>query len=116
MERVIIYQGKVAIAIAAFYIFYLLLFSKRKQFPFNRIYLAGSILISFIIPLLTFTINVPGPGYVLLPDAGGSRVFTETTVTGRGMELTGMLFVLYMVITFIFLGIFLAGHLKVIAI
>ena len=55
MEGFLIYIGKSALATAAFYLVYLLLFQNKKQFVFNRIYLPLSMLLSFGIPLITFT-------------------------------------------------------------
>ena len=43
-----------SIAIAVFYLAYILLFTKEKIFLFNRFYLLMSMIISFIIPLITF--------------------------------------------------------------
>lgn len=59
MENLIFYLLKTSIALAAFYLAYLLLFEKRKYFRFNRIYLAGSMLISYFIPLITFQVDAP---------------------------------------------------------
>ncbi len=55
METYLIFIGKAALAVGAFYIAYLALFQNRKQFVFNRIYLPVSLVLSFIIPLITFT-------------------------------------------------------------
>jgi TonB-dependent SusC/RagA subfamily outer membrane receptor len=78
METFIIYLGKVALAIGAFYLVFLVLFQNRKQFVFNRIYLLASMLISYFIPLITITITrqieaMPTP---VFPDYN----FTESTV------------------------------------
>ncbi|HSI77498.1 MAG TPA: M56 family metallopeptidase [Lunatimonas sp.] len=54
MEAIPYYLLKVSIGIAVFYATYHFLFQKNKQFVFNRIYLAGSSIAAFIIPLLTF--------------------------------------------------------------
>lgn len=55
METYLIYIVKVAISTGVFYLAYLILFKNQKHFVFNRIYLPTSFLISFIIPLFTFT-------------------------------------------------------------
>ncbi len=55
MESFLIYIAKTALAAAAFYLVYLLLFQNRKQFVFNRVYLPVSLALSFVIPLITFT-------------------------------------------------------------
>ena len=54
MEEILYYLLKVSIGIAVFYTTYHFLFRKSKQFVFNRLYLAGSFLASFFIPLVTF--------------------------------------------------------------
>ncbi len=54
MADILYYLLKVSVGTTVFYITYHLLFIKSKQFVFNRIYLAGSFLASFIIPLVTF--------------------------------------------------------------
>jgi bla regulator protein BlaR1 len=55
MEGILYYLLKVSIGTTVFYATYHFLFRKSKQFVFNRIYLAGSFLAAFIIPLITFT-------------------------------------------------------------
>lgn len=55
MEAYLIYIGKSALAAGAFYLVYLLLFQNQKEFIFNRFYLLVSLVLSFIIPLITFT-------------------------------------------------------------
>ena len=68
MENLIFYLLRTSIALAAFYLAYLLLFQKSKHFRFNRIYLAGSMLISYFIPLITFRADAaPVPAYPDLP-------------------------------------------------
>lgn len=54
MEAVFYYLLKVSIATAVFYGTYYFLLRNTKQFVFNRIYLAGSFLAAFFIPLITF--------------------------------------------------------------
>ncbi|WP_162418687.1 M56 family metallopeptidase [Cyclobacterium roseum] len=54
MEDVLYYLLKVAIGTAVFYIAYHFLFQKSKHFVFNRFYLVGSFIASFIIPHITF--------------------------------------------------------------
>ena len=73
MEIVLIYLLKAAIAIAAFQLVYLLLFQKRKHFLFNRIYLLASMLISFLIPLISFQIEVQQTAL------NGPQIFTPSS-------------------------------------
>lgn len=55
MQDFILYIGKAALALGAFYLAYLVLFQEQKHFVFNRIYLPLSFLLSFVIPRITFT-------------------------------------------------------------
>ena len=55
MEGFLIYIGKASVAAGAFYLAYLLLFQNQKRFGFNRIYLPVSLMLSFVIPIITFT-------------------------------------------------------------
>ena len=57
MTEILIYQGKVAIALVAFYIFYRLMLSKETLHRFNRIVLLGTAAMAFILPLCVITIN-----------------------------------------------------------
>ena len=59
MESSLIYLLRVSVASAVFYLIYLLLFRKGKDFLFNRIYLIGAMLSSFLIPLLTIRLKAP---------------------------------------------------------
>ncbi len=56
METFLIYIGKTALAVGAFYLTFYFLFRTQSLFRFNRFYLLSSFLISFIIPLITFTV------------------------------------------------------------
>ena len=50
MAEFLIYQGKAAIALAVFYMFYRLLLSKETFHRFNRIVLLGTATLSFVLP------------------------------------------------------------------
>jgi hypothetical protein len=51
------YLIKVILCSAVFYITYRLLLETAKMHTFNRVYLLGSLLLSFLIPLMTFSIQ-----------------------------------------------------------
>ena len=55
MTEFLIYQGKAAIALAVFYMFYRLLLSKETFHRFNRIVLLGTAALSFLLPLCVIT-------------------------------------------------------------
>ena len=82
MTDFIIYQGKAAIILAVFYMFYRLLLSKDTFHRFNRIVLLGTAALSFILPLCVITIKE----VVILPAVSAS---TETIV-GEATETVAM--------------------------
>ncbi len=62
----LIYLLKMIACSTAFYGLYLLLFQNEKMFVFNRFYLLTALIVSCIIPFVTFTIYVTGnDGYML---------------------------------------------------
>jgi beta-lactamase regulating signal transducer with metallopeptidase domain len=54
MADILYYLLKVSIGTAVFYSTYHFLFRKSKHYVFNRLYLIGSFVVSFIIPMITF--------------------------------------------------------------
>ena len=58
MEMYLPYILRVAIMMMALYLIYFALLRKMKSFFFNRFYLSGAMLMSFIIPAFTFPINI----------------------------------------------------------
>ena len=57
MLAFLIYEGKVAVALAVFYMFYRLLLRKETFHRLNRIVLVGTVALSFILPLCIVTIH-----------------------------------------------------------
>ena len=55
MTDFLIYQGKAAIALAVFYMFYRLLLSKETFHRFNRIVLLATAALSFVLPFCVIT-------------------------------------------------------------
>lgn len=53
------YDGKVAIALLVFYLFYRFLLKKETFHRFNRIVLVGTAILSFLLPLCIITIHKP---------------------------------------------------------
>ena len=82
MTEFLSYQGKAAIILAVFYMFYRLLLSKDTFHRFNRIVLLGTAALSFILPLCVITIKE----VVILPAVSAS---TETIV-GEATETVAM--------------------------
>ena len=82
MTDFILYQGKAAIVLATFYMFYRLLLSKDTFHRFNRIVLLGTAALSFILPLCVITIKK----VVVLPAmSAGSE-----TIVGEAVETVAM--------------------------
>ena len=85
----LIYQGKAAVALAAFYMFYRLLLSKETFHRFNRVVLLGTAAISFILPLCVITIQKveimeayqPAQDYTVMTDIQASAEILETEAT-----------------------------------
>jgi len=79
------YIARSSVASAAFYLTYLLFFQEQKHFNFNRMYLTVSMLISFVIPLITFHtvsfaeiagIQSIGSGTTNMPETATGTVLT----------------------------------------
>ncbi|MGN7786914.1 M56 family metallopeptidase [Niabella sp. 22666] len=54
-----IYLFKAIVCSGIFYSLYALLFNKEKMLVFNRFYLLGSLVTSFVVPLITIPVRVP---------------------------------------------------------
>lgn len=116
MESFLIYMGKVALAAGSFYLLYLALFQHQKQFLFNRIYLPFALLISFVIPLITFT-SVQYIQPLQVSAADGFAFLPESTGQVQAafvFQWYHYLFGIYLLGTIIFLTHLLFGHLKAI--
>ncbi len=74
MTEFILYQGKTALVLAVFYMFYRLLLSKETFHRFNRIVLLGTAALSFILPLCVITIKE----VVILPYTTSMEKTVET--------------------------------------
>ncbi|MBR5101242.1 MAG: energy transducer TonB [Bacteroidales bacterium] len=59
MMGFLIYDGKVAVALLVFYLFYRFLLKKETFHRFNRVVLVGTAVLSFILPLCIITIHKP---------------------------------------------------------
>ena len=55
----LIYEGKVAVALLVFYLFYRFLLKKETFHRFNRVVLVGTAVLSFLLPLCIITIHKP---------------------------------------------------------
>ena len=57
MISFLIYEGKVAIALAVFYMFYRLMLRKETFHRLNRVVLVGTVVLAFVLPLCIITIH-----------------------------------------------------------
>lgn len=57
MLNLVIYEAKVALLLAVFYICYRVLLSRETLHRLNRIVLTGSVLVSFILPFCVLTFH-----------------------------------------------------------
>jgi beta-lactamase regulating signal transducer with metallopeptidase domain len=117
MEEMLTYQGKVAIAFMVFFIAFKVLFDSWKNFGFNRLYLLGSMIISFIVPLITFTIvREVAPTFVYFESSGNEIFIPPTTVQKEEINILQIILTLYFAGVAFFLVRLLAGHVKAISI
>ena len=82
MTEFLIYQGKAAIALAVFYMFYRLVLSKVTFHRFNRIVLLSTAALSFVLPLCVITLKE----VVVVPAMTGS----SKTIIGEVTETVAM--------------------------
>ena len=59
MMEFLVYDGKVAVVLLAFYLFYRFLLKKETFHRFNRVVLVGTAVLSFLLPLCIITIHRP---------------------------------------------------------
>ena len=79
-----IYILKSAACLAIFYSFYKLVLEKEQMHTFKRFYLLGSLVISFVIPLITFTTYIEA-------SEGVSNVFTSEIIASETPVATNYL-------------------------
>ena len=106
MTELLIYQGKAALALVAFYIFYRLLLSKETFHRFNRCVLLGTAAMAFVLPLCVITISKT----VILPAVSPVDTVVETVegaITGTASVPQEPIW------PAILLGIFVVGALAV---
>lgn len=114
MEGFLFYLLKASIGITVFYLAYFILFRNEKNFRFNRIYLLSAMIISFIIPLIRFSIKVPAPETLSIFNLEIQEVSaTEISKPIPGsFQLYKLIFSLYITVSILFLIHFLTGIIK----
>jgi hypothetical protein len=99
MENLLYYLLKVSVGTTVFYATYHFLFRKSKRFVFNRLYLAGSFLASFIIPLITFKRKIyitEAYSYITAETTGITETLTNVPHTAGSMGLHQYLLIIYL--------------------
>ena len=114
METHLPYIFRVGLSLMVFYLVYRLFFQKEKMFAFNRFYLIGTIAASFMIPLLTFSVQVviPSPDNMTiqsLPMVYPSPVQVIPNTTDWGQVLEWVFFAGLLVLA----ARVIMGHIKV---
>ena len=102
MTEFILYQGKTALVLAVFYMFYRLLLSKETFHRFNRIVLLGTAALSFILPLCVITIKE----VVILPYTTSMEKTVETV---NEISATGTAAYTQPIWPYIIAGVFIMG-------
>lgn len=74
-----IYLFKAIVCSGIFYSLYALLFNKEKMLVFNRFYLLGSLVTSFVVPLITIPVRVPVVSQQPLYVTGDDLVNVQTS-------------------------------------
>ena len=112
----ILYLFKTILCSALFLLVYFLFLEKEKMYRFNRFYLLGSILLSLVIPQITFTIRQNTPlhavrEYILLPENILSEVapLSNPDLTGTNFSTPSILLYAYWLITAFFLFLLLVN-------
>lgn len=113
MEEIWIYLGKVAVGIMVFHAGFRYLFREWKNFRFNRIYLLGSMVIPFLLPLITFTIvREAAPGFAYATNSSDVAGLTPITEPKTTFSFSSIMLIIYLSGMVFFLMRLLAGHLK----
>lgn len=106
MADILYYLLKVSIGIAVFYLTWYFLLKNNKHFVFNRFYLTGTFLISFILPLITFTRITYIPATVSYTPTDITSISEPVgflTETGSSISFNKYLLLLYLAGVILFL-------------
>ena len=117
MEIDLPYFLRASIAMAVFFIAYLLLFRKEKMFFFNRYYLITSMLFSYIIPLITFNKQIEVPAFFthIQPVQNSwpnAYPIVSTTYTSTYLDPQVILQLLFLSGFLFLLSVFITGHIR----
>lgn len=98
MQQFLIYEGKVAVIMTVFYLFFRVMLSKEKLHRLNRAVLVCTVLVSFLLPLCVITVHktLPAPSLAAV-EAGKSLAesLPEAIVTKAPFNWWGLLTIVY---------------------
>ena len=117
MENLLIHIGKSGTAVAAFFLVYYLLFKRQSHFQFSRLYLPGSFLLSFLIPLISFTTIQQIPIQTIQPAIYSSfaevpDIPVSSIPVKEEIDLLMILFAIYLLGILVSLTHLIIGHLR----
>lgn len=101
MEQLLIYIGKTSIYLLIFILVYNLFLRRTTFFHFNRFYLLGGLILSFILPLYQYTYDVYLP-VITSPLSAHSTIINASAETHTSP--INILFIVYLVGVFILLS------------
>lgn len=109
METILIYIGKSIISTSVLYLVYWFFLRKDTNFRLNRFYLISSVIVSFIIPLMSFNVNFSetNSNVSILLDSLTVTAGKLNSVYTNNSGLTDILLSIYLTGVFIFMCRFL---------
>ena len=111
----LIYDGKVAVALLVFYLFYRFLLKKETFHRFNRVVLVGTAVLSFLLPLCIITIHRPladppaavQTAAVVIPDLPSQELSPAAEVTAPWWP-TALAFLFWAGVSFVLLRVLIS--------
>ena len=89
MNAILIYLVEASICVAITVLFYRFVLSELTFFSLNRVILIGMLLLSFVIPMLSFNFGIPtiGTGEILLPEFLVGKEVAQESVSFSWQEI-----------------------------
>lgn len=92
MHQFLIYEGKVAVIMAVFFLFFRAFLSRESLHRLNRAVLAGTVIASFLLPFCVITVHKSVPAPVGVPEV----VSVESSVPASGIDWWMIAAVIYL--------------------
>lgn len=90
---------KMILCSSLFIAVYYLFLEKEKMYRFNRVYLLSSLILSYAIPFITFTVQVPKAGHPQLIIEEAAQYVAVTQPTPESFNWTNLLWIIYLIVT-----------------